>query len=193
MSESCWPTATVRHLCVNYLSQILYILCEYSFEVLSILYYPTFLLQLFYWSLKLNNLMMIGKQSKIKGSESCVSSPAGCVCLWAVVQTWWGGCLLMVFAQSGAIKQVLLGPEPSLPSLVCSCVLIWGPWADRSLCPPRWLICSVHPSLQPVLAFTNWQLKFDFAHWPPLHPWKCVFQIRFTECAQHPGVEDRVL
>lgn len=147
-----------------------------------------FLLQLFCWSLKLNDLMMISKQQKYKGLCFIM-----CVCLWAVVQTWRGGCLLMVFAQSGAIKQVLLGPEPSLPSLVCSCVLIRGPWADRSLCPPRWLVCSAHPSLQPVLAFTNWQLKFNFANWPPLRPWKCVFQIRFTECAQHPGVEDRGL
>lgn len=117
-----------------------------------------------------------------------------CACLWAVVQTWWGGCLSMVFAQSGALNRSCWAPGGRLHCAMC--VFVCVDLRTESWLKPlswwRWLMCSVR--LQPVLASANWQLEFDFAHWPLLHPWKCVcvcvFQIRFTECARHPGVED---
>lgn len=41
-----------------------------------------------------------------------------------------------------------------------------------------------------MLAFANCRPEFDFAQRPAPRPRKCVFQIRFGECVQHPGVEE---
>lgn len=99
-----------------------------------------------------------------------------CACLWAVVQTWWGGCLSMVFAQSGVLNGSCWAQGGRLYRAMCVfCVLIWGRKVDWSLCPDEDGWCAPYASrLQPVLASANWQLEFDFAHWPLLHPWKCV-------------------
>lgn len=41
-----------------------------------------------------------------------------------------------------------------------------------------------------MLAFANCRPEFDFAQRPAPRPRKCVSQIRFRECVQHPGVEE---
>lgn len=142
---------------------------------------------------------MVSKHLNKSSAWDSVFHPPCCVCLFmASGPDLMGRMFADGLCSVWSDKQVLLGPEGgptlTLPRVCFSCVDLRIPWAVWSLCPPRWLICSVHRCPQPVLASANWQLEFDFAHRPPLHPWKCVVcQIRFTECAQHPGVEDRGL
>lgn len=138
---------------------------------------------------RLNDLIMV---SKHRNKTLWFILLVVCVCLWPVVQTWWGGCLLMVFAQSGVINRSCGGGGVTLtlPRVCFWCVDLRTPWADWSLCPPRWLICSVHRSLQPVLASANWQSGVWLCTPGCCSTHGSVLCVRFTECARHPGVED---
>lgn len=138
-------------------------------------------------------VLFISGCSEDWSSMTSFCSANGESCLWAVVQTRRGGCLLMVFAQSGAVNRSCWARGPSLPSrlcCVCVCVDLRNLSMTEAFVVQDGWSAPYTPSPQPVLAFANWQLEFDFAHWPLLHPWKCVVQIRFAECAQHPGAED---
>lgn len=148
-----------------------------------------------------NDLIMASKHwNKSSSSDRLFHLPCCvCACLWAVVQTWWGGCLPKVFAQSGASTRSCWAQGGRLYWAMCVFrLLIWGRGVDWSLCPDEDGPCALYTSgLQPVLASANWQLRFDFAHWSVLHPWKCVWvcfkyalqsvpgtQVRRTECSR---------
>lgn len=134
---------------------------------------------------------MVSKHLNKSSAWDSVFHPPCCVCLFmASGPDLMGRMFADGLCSVWSDKQVLLGlaggPTLTLPRVFFVC------WSEESL---SWLkplsTRMADRSPQPVLASTNWQLEFDFAHWPPLHPWKCVVcQIRFTKCAQHSGVED---
>lgn len=86
-------------------------------------------------------------------------------------------CLLTVFAQPKAVNRSCWAPGPG-PRQAYPPVLTVPVCVDL-----KTQISSVRLNLQPLLAFSNWQLAF--AHRLPPHPRKCVSWAHDPECALH--------